>query len=63
MQRVLSVWFPAWSVDLIRRRQELALLEFDRKELDAKALRRLRSILTPEQQARIKLPVQKIGSP
>lgn len=54
---------PAVLRDYIRRRQELALLEFDRKELDAKALRRLRSILTPEQQARIKLPVQKIGSP
>lgn len=54
---------PAVLGDYRRRRQELALLEFDRNELDAKALRRLHSILTVEQQARIKLPVQKIGAP
>ncbi|MEE9131385.1 MAG: hypothetical protein V3T84_15310 [Phycisphaerales bacterium] len=46
---------PAVLRDYRRRRQELALLEFDRQELDAKALRRVRSILTPEQLARLNL--------
>ncbi len=60
---ILAYDDPATLRNYGRLRHELAVIEFDRNELDAKALRRLRSILTPEQQARIKLPDQKIGSP
>lgn len=60
---ILAYDDPATLRNYSGLRQELGSLEFDREELDAKALRRLRTILTPEQQARINLPVQKIGSP
>ena len=60
---ILAYDDPATLREYGRRRQELAWLEFDRSELDAKTLRRLRSILTPQQQVRIKLPAQKTGAP
>ncbi len=60
---ILAYDDPATLRNYGRLRHELAVIEFDRNELDAKALRRLRTILTPEQQARIKFPVQKIGAP
>ena len=53
---------PAVLRDYRRRREELALLDFDRKELNAKARRRLRQILSPEQLVRIGLPEDDLGS-
>ena len=38
------------------QRNELEILTFDRGEVNAKALRRLRRVLTEEQIARIRLP-------
>ena len=61
--RILAYDDPATLRNYARLRQELGIIEFDRNELDVGALRRLRTILTAEQQTRIKLPVQKMGAP
>lgn len=61
--RILAYDDPATLRNYARLRQELGIIEFDRNELDVGALRRLRTILTAEQQTRIKLPVQKMEAP
>jgi hypothetical protein len=40
------------------QRNKLDVLEFDRREINAKALRQLRDILTDEQQTRLRLPAE-----
>jgi hypothetical protein len=41
------------------QRSRLEVLTFDREELNARALRRLRDVLTPQQEARIGLPAER----
>ncbi len=41
-----------------QRRNRLEVLEFDRREINARALRRLRDILTLEQETRLRLPAE-----
>ncbi len=49
--------------EYMQRQQKLGGIKFDRSELNAKARRRLRQILTPEQLARIGLAPEEISSP
>ena len=41
-----------------QRRNTLEVLEFDRREINARAFRRLRDILTEQQEARLRLPAE-----
>ncbi len=54
---------PGYMQEYMQRQQKLEVIKFDRSELDAKARRRLRQILTPEQLARIGLAPEELPSP
>ena len=54
---------PGYMQEYMQRQQKLEVIKFDRSELNAKARRRLRQILTPEQLARIGLPPEELPSP
>ena len=54
---------PGYMQEYMQRQQKLEVIKFDRSELNAKARRRLRQILTPEQLARIGLAPEELPSP
>ena len=54
---------PGQIKDYMQQQQKLEVIKFDRSELNAKARRRLRQILTPEQLMRIGLPPEESESP
>ena len=53
---------PGYMQEYMQRQQKLEVIKFDRSELNAKARRRLRQILTPEQLARIGLAPEELPS-
>jgi len=54
---------PSQMQAYLQQQQKLEVIKFDRSELNAKARRRLRQILTPEQLARIRLAPEEAPSP
>ncbi|MEE8154763.1 MAG: hypothetical protein V3T53_07345 [Phycisphaerales bacterium] len=54
---------PGYMQEYMQRHQKLEVIKFDRSELNAKARRRLRQILTSEQLARIGLAPEEPPSP